>query len=290
MKDCLVKRLKGVVDNDSLLKLGEMRIKCSTAACGGTTTEGMRTIAISQGGVITAEGRTFKVKPSTGGGSYQEVTEFDSMVTPTEYTYIFPDGEYNISLSDKYSIAGLGMNDSMESSKFFSFSLDDLAYSTPLYYIFGAYKLGVSGELKHIDANRVSGVILNNYFSPETNKAFMNINILKDAITLTQLDVYGRWNSDDEQSYGSINNLKSPVLTDLLINNSKITGDINTMIQNMIEAGRTSGSFTTQGNSLITVNGTSWNEFFNSLPGTSPEVRFTIYLTAPNHWTAARVS
>lgn len=285
--DCLVKRLKGVVDNDSLLKLGEMRIKCSTAACGGTTTEAMRTMEFSGGGLITAEGKTFKVKHSTGSSDYQEVTEFDAS-DGNEYKYVFPDGEYNISIGNKYNIYGFANHDDIASSPFFSFNLEDLAYDTVLWFIFAGHYYGITGELKYIDTQHVSGIRLNDYFSPNTNKAYININILKDSVTLTSLYLYGRWNSEEEQSYGNINNIKSPVLTELFINNSKITGDVNTMIQNMIEAGRTSGILYIQGNNLITVNGTPWNEFKNSLSGTGAGVRFTIDMSAPNHWTAVR--
>ena len=288
--NCLVTKLKVVVDNDSLVKFGEMKIKCSTAACGGTTTEGMRTMRFSVGGLITAGGRTFKVKVSNDAGSYSEVTEWDALATNLENKYIFPDGEYNVSIGDKYSIRGFGTDSSILYSSFFSFNLEDLAYSKDLWYLFGLDKYCVIGELKYVDINNITGIVLSDYSSPQGNISFINIDMLKDCLKLTKITVYRLTSYQGTKSYGNINNLKSPALDTLMINETNITGDINTMIQNMIAAGRTSGRFYTQGNNLITVNGTPYKDFKNSLPGSGNGVYFTIDLSAPNGWTAVKLA
>lgn len=297
MENCLVTKLKGSVDAD-LLKLGEMRIKCSTAACGGTTTEAMRTITIrGKNDVVSAGGRTFKAKSGSNPSTpYQDVTEWT--INADEDALIFPDGEYEISVLGKYNLGGFGAQNIQEYSDFFSINVEDLEFSVDreLLYIFGQ-KMSLHGKFKSHYISNVRGISFSNYFSPKSNIAYADLyEIFESNIAYPTLETISLFETRrstgvpvyTEHSKGNIDNLIFPNLEQILINGTEITGDIDTMIQNMITAGRTSGNFYTQGNNFVTVKGTPFDTWRVSLPGAGQGVRFTIDPTAEDGWTAAK--
>lgn len=130
--NCLVTKLKSVVNNSNLPKLGEFLINCSTTRCGGTTTEAMRRIWLrAQDGktiTITAEGKEF-VDMGTG----QTYTTYTGIGNAPGRPFAFPDGEYNIHISSMYDIQGINNVDDVSidtygtaPSNFFYINIDNL--------------------------------------------------------------------------------------------------------------------------------------------------------------------
>ena len=279
---CLVTKLKGSV-NAELPKFGVFYLDVSSSDAPDIVAGSEPYIILGLGAntKVSAEGRTFKWKKLGDAYSYVEATE---CVIPNAdiWQFIFPIGDYKVSFSNKYNITTI-QTFINHNTNFYSFDVSQLNYSPINRYDIN--KIGAYGNVK-VDYDNITFLNLSDYGSPSKNNLEFNIDTLVNNIKISNIKVFSF--QQRGKFSGSINNLKSPVLTSLIINETDITGDINTMIQNMVAAGRTDGRFYTQGNNLITVNGTPFNDFRNSLPGSGIGINFTIDLTAPNNWTAAR--
>lgn len=261
MNKTLITKLKGVVNNDNILKLGEMRIKIAKVANPTDATQGFGitvnkpvTAKIIGDGYFTNKnlsanlGNTMNLNTGSNGiwvsndGVEISIIEKYSI---TEVTSSYPgqsSGVYgeNIGLdlsSFKYSksMTGLDIHDSQISG-----NIGDLKNLTAMNYL-GLYNNQVSGDIKDLKNltaltflglhnTQVSGDIgyLKNFASLRTlslsnTQAGGDIKELKDLTTLTSLSLA------NTQIMGDIGYLKNlTALTSLSVFNVKVplTGDI----------------------------------------------------------------
>lgn len=269
MGNCLVTKLKGVVDNDSLLKMGELRIKCSTAACGGTTTENMRGLWLRSMNVpmkITAGGRTF----SYDGVDY---TEYNGNGSRSGTPFIFPDGEYEISIiseidtaNNVWGLSNITTVPTAVASKFFTLNASDLKYHNILSLVTSRIIcIGeIDGNFDNTNELQASWGQDGEFMEPNSNS--FNLDKLSNNLVLTTLRF------DDTMTYlrGSIESIKSPLLTKFTAWGGEVTGDIAVMCNNMVAAGRVSGTLYILGRSLsdnITFNGNKFDEAYQKAQG-----------------------
>lgn len=245
MGNCLVTKLKGTVNNPDLKKLGELIITVSSKAAGESLSDDQRLIGLgfSSEVKITAEGKEFTVEG-------EKHTEY---MASSYKRYIFPEGEYKIHIENgAYNFVSIGVGANTANSCFYSINAEDLQFSSPTMLV--AQRFGFYGELKQID-DTINNIEISDWNSPTSNKCWLNTELLKNAKNLNSLHIFERYNGENEHSYGNLADIKSPVLTQLLINITRITGDLYDMVKNMVAAGRNSGSLYTQGNDFITYKG-----------------------------------
>lgn len=237
MGNCLVTKLKGVVDNDDLLKLGEMVLTFNTAGQGIT-------ISNNKGVVLTTENGTFA----------DGTTSKTLAINQVEY-FQFNTAGTILHISDKYGLVYLNPGDSW-TDKEVRVNIDDLKYSPSLGRLQSRNNTGITGNLKTIDnfANlssvdlrgcpNVTGSI--NLNLPVCSKFFIsgNPNITGDlasAIFVRGNSVLTECQVSDTKISGSINSLLIP----LTCTNFNISSNPN--LEGTLEAfaaaqGRTSGS------------------------------------------------
>lgn len=232
--NCLVTKLKAVVDNDSLKKLGEIRIKVNIPA---GTQESDRTMHInvnSEGGgsvSLIGTSETFKVVNSSNPEINKNYTIFSKDVVPVGRLFgdfTFPVGAYEISIMGVSNIEYIGniANSSLDISQF-----NYCKYLTSI----SAVKTNAFGEYKPMFLDSIKSISLKDY-GYNNSTAYMNIDNIAKSKIIETLYLYDTANKATK-SFGSINNLHSPKLKQILIVGSNISGELETLAQNMIEAG-----------------------------------------------------
>lgn len=232
MAKCLVTKLNGSVDNNELLRLGEMRIKVESVESPTKDTQGF--------GVSFAEPTTVEI---VGDGYFTDNTLTEnkgkSMVVSSSQGVIVNQAT-TVAIRNKYKLTSLNVfiPSGNPYGKNKVLNIDDLKYSTSLISL-NLSETQVSGNianLKNLVAlrtlmltkNKVAGDIANlksltsltalSLYNTHVNG---NIADLKNLVALTNLDIASTNIS------GDIANLKSlTALTKLSIAKSNISGDI----------------------------------------------------------------
>lgn len=192
MGKCLVTKLSGSVNTNKLLKLGEMRIEFNSVSAPSNKTQGIT--------LQSAKPITLKI---VGNGYFTDKTLTENKgntlsILPNSLTYIYvSNGDFYISIPDKYSLAALalfaeesGSDDSVKNKTVY---LDQIEYSTLL-------------TILRISSENVIG----------------DIDSLKNLTSLTALNM-----SNLKNVNGDIDSLKGlSSLRILQIVGSNLTGDI----------------------------------------------------------------
>ena len=215
--DCLVTKLKSVVDNDSLKTFGAFKISLDGAAS-------------TKLKVQSAKAQNVKVLEGFVTISGQNVSEF-TVPANTLYT-IYSDVSRKVVLlfSDKYSItsivspfAGLG------------FDLEDLKYSDNLHIVdCGADSVDVIGNVSSVENLN----LIEKFNLKRSSKVTGNISAFSGLTTLTELTLPGcnRLEGDIE----SLGNLTS--LISLRLGETVLGGTLESLVKAQVGNGRTSGS------------------------------------------------
>lgn len=160
MKKCLVTKLNGIVNNNSILKMGEMRIKVNKINSPTSTSQNIKI------------GFTNNVNISIiGNGFFTDETLTNNMgtqktVSSREKLYL-SNGDYEISISDKYSIEYLETFTSSETNK--TLNIEDVKFSNSCTSIWLQKSTSVSGDIS----------------------ALSNLTALKDSVLLQKLTLTG---------------------------------------------------------------------------------------------------
>ena len=251
MNNCLVTKLKASVNDDSLLKLGEIKLTIAP-------TSESKTLAIASTESIIVE----IVKAISGNGtfSWSGGTNVSKATIPpildSYYTLTFSEGEYIVSISNKYAITRIESNDSLN-------VLDlngDLSYSEELFSLVLSVKnftnnnISQFGNLPIVKFNTSSNNNLKgsiNSFSNLTSISSINLNASEDndkiygnisAFSLSK-NIERCQLSRCLNIEGNINVFNSSIkLAYLDVYHTKVIGDIDALAQAQIAAGRTTGS------------------------------------------------
>ena len=204
MGNCLVTKLAGIVNNPSLLKLGELKLTSNLTSIGNS------------GDYIRVDGSTDKpvtLKMETGyfRASKSSNDSIGTELTVNSASEIFPStGEHVISVSPKYNIQWL-QNVAM--------NIDDLIFSKDLKSL--ALLPSSYGDISSLkDLTELSLLITDN------SKLYGDISSLKDLTALSSLSMLNTQLSGNIASFALLTNLN---VFELSSNVGKIVGDISSL-------------------------------------------------------------
>ena len=194
MGKCLVTKLNGVVSDNSILKVGEMRVKFQKVSQPNFKTQGVA-FQFNKNVELKIIGDGYFTDKTLSENNGQNIKIYADSLT----TVYVSNADVEISIPDKYSLVGLFLSD-QESGEYSSYkdianktvNIDNLAYSNDLQKLYA--------------------------YSPETTGS---IDSLKNTKNLTYLMLY------TSNIYGSIDSLDLSKVNSLLVYNSKISGDLS---------------------------------------------------------------
>ena len=284
MAKCLVKKLNGSVDNNELLRIGEMRIKVESVESPTKDTQGF--------GVAFTKPTTVEI---VGDGYFTDKTLTEnkgkSMVVSSAQDVIVSQAT-TVAIRNKYKL--LNLNVFILSGNPYGknkvLNVEDLKYSTSLSSL-NLSNMQASGDIANLknlvaltslvlNNTQVSGDIANlKNLTNLTNLNISNTNIsgdmsnLNSFTTLTSLNLYGT------QVKGDIANLKSlTALTSLVLNNTQVSGDIaniyfalrgTTKEFNVAYCNNLSGDLASLPNNILFLNSYKGNSKFTWTKGSS---------------------
>ena len=250
MEKCLITKLKGVADNDSLLKMGEARIKVSKIQ--GDIDLRVLTLEVEKPTTIYTTGEG--VFSTTSEGLVTNPQTSYVMQPTYVYYFYFSNGDYEIHLDNKYSIieVWVEMSGDGRPDTGFEIDIDDFSYSVINKFYFE--NSTIKGSLKSLENSKKWLYELD--FIDTKSHGNLNIDDLPD-----KMPVFSYFASTDPSIGGDIIKFKNSLNLDTLdIGGSVITGELNDLAQAQYDNGRTSGSITVYGNGIITHNGRGFND------------------------------
>lgn len=216
MNTCFITKLKGVVNNDSLLKLGEIKFQCNALNTVETSIFYSSSNSFDASskeidvGIISNEGVTF-----TDGS-----TSFKSTPKNKVYKKIKTDKTFVLSVKPKYNLTSVVLKKQPTSSYIAvdaNFNINELNWCKSLktLTIYDEYK----GSLETLLSTLTSLVNLNIYADMEFNLSKINLARFKSLII------------NSKKVSGTIAQFKNLSLSDMkdwaqVINNSSISGDL----------------------------------------------------------------
>lgn len=241
--DCLVTKLKGIVNDDSIYKLGEIRISKSYADEFTQIGQGFRISFIKDATIsIVGDGYFTDMTGSQNNGKTIECT------ANTPVNFYVSNGDFEIALSDKYSIGYLGLSKTEEATGSYNYNktknivgdLDALKYCTNMSTFDAGMVFNIKGDLK----------------------------ILGNIPLLNTLDI------SQTKISGNISVLKCPLKTLNIDRCDNITGSVESFVAAQRGAGRNTGSCTLNvgSDSTITFDGSKLDNPTNSLSWTSTQI------------------
>lgn len=246
MEKCLITKLKGVADNDSLLKMGEARIKVSKIQ--GDINLRVLTLEVEQPTTIYTTGEG--VLSTTPEGLVTNPQTSYVMQPTYVYYFYFSNGDYEIHWDNKYSIIEVWFEMSGWPDNGFEIDIDDFSYSVINKFYFE--NSTIKGSLKSLENSKELLYELD--FIDTKSHGNLNIDDLPD-----EMPVFGYFASSDPSIGGDIIKFKNSLQLDTLdVVGSVITGELNDLAQAQYDNGRTSGSIVVYGNDIITHNGTGF--------------------------------
>ena len=222
---CLVTKLNGTVNNDSLLKLGEVKFKFNKVANPTSDTRNFyitvnkpTTLKINGGGFFTDKnlienkGDTLTIDANSSG------------------LYFVSNNDVEISVIDKYNLTSLRNYDNIATSgkedysnKFKDFDLSDIICCTALESVL-VVNTSLKGDIKYLcNLPKMNYIMLNNTSVSGDIASFSKL------VNLTNLNVSNTSVSGDIASFSKLVKLTSS----LLIENTFISGDLGTLPDNI---------------------------------------------------------
>lgn len=217
MGNCLVTKLKEVVNNDSLLKLGVVKLKVN--AFDGTPASGYQyeltiktngepvTISVPNGAYFTVGSSTLN-DPSTRKTTY---TWANTSLTGFYFKY---DSTYDIEITNKYAIVELYTHPLYAQHKIISPYIDTLAYCTNLKRLDFEYT-DISGDISALST-----------LSSIEQLYFMNTPLAGDISTFAPLSTLKTLRLSLNMT-GNISSFSNLVNLNELVLNTKVVGDIS---------------------------------------------------------------
>ena len=232
MTKCLVTKLNGSVDNNDLLRIGEMRIKVESVESPTKDTQGFRLGFIKPTTVEIVGNGYFTDKTLTENkGKSMTFSSSDDIIVSQATTVAIRD-KYNLKEFAVYIAGGTPYGENKV------FKIDDLKYSYGL-SLLNASKMQVCGDianLKNLTAlavlyltnTQVSGDIANlKNLTALTILVLSNTQVSGDIANLKNLTALTILVLSNTQVSGDIANLKNlTALTTLKLSNTQVSGDI----------------------------------------------------------------
>ncbi|MDY2731026.1 MAG: leucine-rich repeat domain-containing protein, partial [Erysipelotrichaceae bacterium] len=154
MKKCLVTKLNGVVDNDSLLKIGEMRVGFVKVANPETNIQAI-SVGVSEPTILKIVGDGYFTDETLSENKGKQITVGENPIMSV-YAVFVSNNDTQVSIQNKYNIRELNgyYSSNASSSNLIVINLDDLKYSSLLTSIVFPYAqvLGDISALKNLTA------------------------------------------------------------------------------------------------------------------------------------------
>lgn len=211
MNKCFMTKLQGVVDNTSLLKLGELRIGFSNNGNPGN----IQAIGMGVTNTVSLE--------ILGDGYFTDSKGNDNLGKKMDFNYpalpVNIIGTTILSINGKYNLTTLSV--SLKQTSVTYFCIDDLRASKEL------IKFNIESEYVTGNISSLSNLRKLYYVSVKNSK------VTGDIASLSNLKELKYLNMTNTSLYGNINNLKTlSKLESILASNSNITGNIDVLYNN----------------------------------------------------------
>ena len=231
MGKCLVTKLKGAVDNQNLLRIGEMRIKFNKVSNPTDTTQCI-IFKVSRDTKIEIIGDGYFTDSSLAQNNGKNLTIRANVSTEVYVS----NNDIEFSIPDKYAIANIFVKEQYRGNA--SFDIEGLKFSTSLtnLYLTNMPAYGDIAALKNLtaltninlDNTQISGDIaaLKN-LTALTKLTASNTQISGDIAALKNLTALTKLTASNTQISGDIAALKNlTALTNINLDNTQISGDI----------------------------------------------------------------
>lgn len=211
MNKCLVTKLNGTVDNDSLMRIGEFRIKMKKVSA-PTKDSQLIKIGVTSDTELRIVGDGYFTDSTLTQNKGKKITISRNDEVSNE-VYV-SNGDIELAVMNKYNLVEISMPKS-QYNKDRAFDLDALKYSTHLKSL-EAIGSKVFGNLNSLsNCNRLASIVLGNTLVTGNFSVFAGKNM-------------GVINLNNTAVVGDISNLKtSNTLSFLYIGNTAISGDIS---------------------------------------------------------------
>jgi hypothetical protein len=317
MENCLVTKLKGVVNNDSLIRFGEVKLEIRHAKTDDTM--------ILHVGIPASKRNDLSVR-AVGG----TITELETLPASNFKLYQVGTGVFDVYVSSKYDITGLSCYKNAQGNPYdvtvndlIYVSVEELQYCTNINSLNRVYAYGdvsklsglafitiditapimpaqtvglfktLKGNINSINKTNLKNLLFQNSAFDLTG----NISYFADA-ALNSLKLI---NTPVKQGIGVEGNIASmaTVLTfigDVNFGNTKVTGNVEDMLKGMYVNGRRSGSFYFGGEGYAYLNGQLMTQGWNTCTFSDSGVTITkradsslvaTYTAANDSWTYA---
>ena len=216
MNKCLVTKLNGsVTNNDTLLKVGEMRIKILPVAVKNDATQ-MLSIGVSNPTKLDIIGNAYFTDKLLSENKGKSITIQNNNVP------VFVSDSCEISILYKYNIKSLDIHYNGQTSPIYAknkeFSLDSLEYSTQTAFL-NIHDTQVSGDISAL--KNLTGLTVLELGNTQVSG---DISALKN---LTGLTILGLSNTQVSGDISALKNLTG--LTTLGLSNTQVSGDISAL-------------------------------------------------------------
>ena len=236
-KNCLITTYKANVNDNSLLRIGEMRIKISSIESPNEFSQSINLGFIKNVDLeIIGEGYFTDATLSVNNGKKMTCNAGNNII-------YFSNGNYEIAVLDKYAIGSLLA--SKEDGKFYPnkvININDFKYSNNLTYIIAGSNnltgdISALSGLTSLTQLRISGNNLTGDISALSRlTSLTNLSVNKNNLTgdisalsgLTSLTIFGGNNNNLTGDISALSRLTSLISVDL-VNNANIKGDMTSL-------------------------------------------------------------
>lgn len=217
MAQCLVTRLKGTVDDESLMGLNEFRIRIARIPSVSSATQGI-TLKFNKDTQIKIVGDGYFTDKSLTKNNGKEMT---IQAGEGQYVYL-SNGDYELAICDKYALVELSLHtDEYGASsviKNYLLNIDDLKYSTSLETLYASSQ-SVYGDISSLQ-NLMSLKILN----------LCDSQVRGDISSLNSLTAFTSFDVSLTDVVGDISALSNCVsLSSIILSMTGCYGDINAL-------------------------------------------------------------
>ena len=183
MTKCLITKLDGIVNNNSILKMGEMRIKVNKITSPTSSSQKIK-IGLTNNANISIIGNGFFTDETLTNNLGTQKT-----VSSRENLYL-SNGDYEISISDKYSLEYLETFTSNETNK--TVNIEDVKFSKSCTSIRLQNSTSVSGDISALsNLTALTSLNLGSTSVSGDISALSNLTALKDSVLLQKLTLSG---------------------------------------------------------------------------------------------------
>lgn len=232
---CFVTKLNGVVQSNTLLKLGEMRIKVNKVDAPTSSTQAI-TLTFSKDAVVDIVGDGYFTDASLNSNNGKSV----SFTVNEEKTIYVSNGDFEVSILDKYSLTYIKYGSSM-----YITDIADLKYSLGLIRLFSSKLTG--GDLSSIsnlnnlitlyaqnsaitgDLDSIKSLTKLENLWVQNSAITGDLNSIKNMLNLSELYCKSTSIKGDFSSLGGMTKLN------MLFGNKNIKGNINSLKSNLLK-------------------------------------------------------